>query len=305
MIVDVINEYLKSNRRLVVPGFGAFLAKEDGEIIFSELLKKGYTYEVAISGERSIPGISESRIVSFTLYNERGEDVTDQFVITKKTGKIQVYMEELFIKTGSASKTYDIKIGAGLLATLGEEIKALGQAKKVCIVSDSKVWPLYGQTATAALESSGFTVHSFVFPQGEASKNGATLLELLNDLALAGLTRSDLLIALGGGVVGDLAGFAAAIGGRRSELGKRSLSQLRGLRRYMLRLSAGDLQRICQNNPDYFHDLAPYALAMGVLRPFARNFGSRKLDSCPYILANVSGDAFQIVQNFSTTNKKA
>jgi hypothetical protein len=97
---DVYMQYDPQNASAVLKPGNALVG-------LSELLKKGYTYEVAISGERSIPGISESRIVSFTLYNERGEDVTDQFVITKKTGKIQVYMEELFIKTGSASKTYD------------------------------------------------------------------------------------------------------------------------------------------------------------------------------------------------------
>lgn len=113
--------------------------------------------------------------------------------------------------TVCASKTYDIHIGADLLPKLGFYARTVSSGNHVCIVSDSKVWPLYGQTATAALESSGFTVHSFVFPQGEASKNGATLLDLLNDLALAGLTRSDLIIALGGGVVGDLTGFAAAV----------------------------------------------------------------------------------------------
>lgn len=112
--------------------------------------------------------------------------------------------------TVSASKTYDIKIGSGLLATLGEEAAALGKAKNICIVSDSNVWPLYGEAAKTSLESAGFSVTSFVFPAGEESKNGMTYLELLNFLAQNRLTRSDLIVALGGGVVGDLAGFAAA-----------------------------------------------------------------------------------------------
>ena len=112
--------------------------------------------------------------------------------------------------TVTASKSYDILIGNGLLSTLGTEIQKLGKANKVCIVSDSNVWPLYGATARISLESSGFQVVSYVFPAGEQSKNGIVWLELLNILAENKLTRSDLIVALGGGVVGDLAGFAAA-----------------------------------------------------------------------------------------------
>ena len=112
--------------------------------------------------------------------------------------------------TVSASKTYDILIGTGLLSTLGQEAAKLGKAKNVCIVSETTVWPLYGKAAQCSLEQAGFNVISFVFPAGEASKNGQTYLELLNYLAENKLTRSDLIVALGGGVVGDLAGFAAA-----------------------------------------------------------------------------------------------
>ncbi|MGM9588766.1 MAG: 3-dehydroquinate synthase [Faecousia sp.] len=112
--------------------------------------------------------------------------------------------------TVSVSKTYNILIGSGLLPTLGAEAVKLGKAKTVCIVSESNVWPLYGATAQSSLESAGLEVISFVFPAGESSKNGTTFLELLNFLAEHKLTRSDLIVALGGGVVGDLAGFAAA-----------------------------------------------------------------------------------------------
>lgn len=109
-----------------------------------------------------------------------------------------------------ASKSYDIKIGPGLLAALGQEVKALGKAQKVCVVSESTVFPLYGDMALKSLQKEGICVSSFVFPAGEESKNGQTYLALLNHLADEKLTRSDLIVALGGGVVGDLAGFAAA-----------------------------------------------------------------------------------------------
>ena len=109
-----------------------------------------------------------------------------------------------------ASKRYQVEIGAGLLPTLGEKVAGLGKAKKVCIVSDSNVWPLYGAAADTSLHLAGLDTCAFVFPAGEQSKNGETFLELLNFLAENRLSREDVLIALGGGVVGDLTGFAAA-----------------------------------------------------------------------------------------------
>ena len=109
-----------------------------------------------------------------------------------------------------ASREYDVLIGAGLLATLGGHAKTMKKVKKVCIVSETNVWPLYGEAAKKSLLDAGLDVVKFVFPAGEESKNGQTYLNLVNFLAENQLTRSDLLVALGGGVVGDLTGFAAA-----------------------------------------------------------------------------------------------
>ena len=74
-----------------------------------------------------------------------------------------------------------------------------------------------------------------------------------------------------------LAGIAIAFGGRRSELGKRSLAQIRGLRRYMVHANTFELQQRLQANSNYFYELAPYALALGVDRRFARRFGKTEL----------------------------
>ena len=112
--------------------------------------------------------------------------------------------------TVSASKTYEVKIGAGLLAAVGKEVAALGKVQSVCIVSDSNVYPLYGKLVQESLVKENFRVASFVFPAGEESKTAEVYLQLVNFLAENHLTRTDLLIALGGGVVGDLTGFAAA-----------------------------------------------------------------------------------------------
>jgi len=111
----------------------------------------------------------------------------------------------------NTTQSYDVVIGSGVLDSLGSRVAdLLPRAKKACIVSDSHVWPLYGSRTQVLLEKAGFEVSSFVFPAGEASKCGATYLELLGALAQNQLTRTDCIVALGGGVVGDMAGFAAA-----------------------------------------------------------------------------------------------
>ena len=108
------------------------------------------------------------------------------------------------------SKEYCVKIGAGSLRHLGQEAAALIRGRSAVIVSDGNVWPLYGSCVTASLKEAGFTVHSFQIAPGESSKNLLTYGELVTFLAEKQITRSDCLIALGGGVVGDLTGFAAA-----------------------------------------------------------------------------------------------
>lgn len=109
-----------------------------------------------------------------------------------------------------ASREYDVLTGSGILRTLGEKAAVLCKAQTAVIVSDSNVWPLYGEITAESLSSAGFQVKQFVIPAGESSKSGKVYLELLNFLAVNQVTRTDLLIALGGGVVGDLTGFAAA-----------------------------------------------------------------------------------------------
>ena len=109
-----------------------------------------------------------------------------------------------------ASRSYEIRIGRGLLQGAGEQIRAVTDAKKVMLVSDDAVWPLYGGAVRRSLETAGLTVCSFVFPHGESSKCACTYLKLLDALCAQQLTRKDAIAALGGGVAGDLAGFAAS-----------------------------------------------------------------------------------------------
>ena len=110
----------------------------------------------------------------------------------------------------TASKDYDVVIGNGLLQSLGNYASTVKKASKVCIVSETNIWPLYGNQAKQSLQAAGFEVIEYVFHAGEQFKNAAVYLDLLYFLADNQITRTDLIVALGGGVVGDMAGFAAA-----------------------------------------------------------------------------------------------
>lgn len=110
----------------------------------------------------------------------------------------------------NASKQYDVLIERGLLDRLGTHAKRVLKGNHVAVITDSNVAPLYLGRAYASLKGAGFQVSTFSFPAGEENKNGHTYLTLLNFLAEKRLTRADALVALGGGVVGDLTGFAAA-----------------------------------------------------------------------------------------------
>ena len=111
----------------------------------------------------------------------------------------------------AASREYDIEIGRGLLDQAGERIaRVTGAGRTAAVISDTNVLPLYGQRLCSSLDQAGFRVISWAFPAGEASKNLTTYGQLLHFLGENHMTRSDIIVALGGGVTGDMAGFAAA-----------------------------------------------------------------------------------------------
>ncbi len=86
-----------------------------------------------------------------------------------------------------------------------------------------------------------------------------------------------------------VAGIFLAWGGRRTPLGRQTLAQVQGLKRYLRTADKAQLQRICETDPDYFFRLAPCALALGRMDAFARRFGSKKLDRCPYLTTGTAG----------------
>ena len=110
----------------------------------------------------------------------------------------------------AVSRPYDVCIGAGLLPRLGEELGKLHKACTVAVIADTTVMPLYGETVCQSLRDGGFTPLAYTIPSGESAKNLTTYTQVLTFLAENRLSRGDLLLALGGGVVGDLVGFAAA-----------------------------------------------------------------------------------------------
>ncbi|MBQ9161859.1 MAG: 3-dehydroquinate synthase [Clostridia bacterium] len=111
----------------------------------------------------------------------------------------------------ATARSYDIYINNGILPKTGELVRSVLPSKKAYILSDDTVFGLYGETVRNSLAASGFEVYEFVIPHGEASKSAENLVLFLNKMAHDRITRSDCVVALGGGVVGDLAGFAAAI----------------------------------------------------------------------------------------------
>ena len=108
-------------------------------------------------------------------------------------------------------RTYDIVVGSGLIAEAGAHIGPLLLQQRIVVVTDENVAPLYLPTLERALASNKIQVESIILPAGESTKDFTHLIRLIEDLETRGVERSTTLVALGGGVIGDITGFAAAI----------------------------------------------------------------------------------------------
>ncbi len=118
----------------------------------------------------------------------------------------------LEVAVPSEDLSYPVRVGDGMLERVGETLRRVcPRAKRVALVSDENVMPLYGPPVQASLEPEGLEVSLHVIPAGEHSKTPARMLEMVSALLAAGLGRSDVVLALGGGVVGDLAGLVASV----------------------------------------------------------------------------------------------
>ena len=122
-------------------------------------------------------------------------------------------MQRVTVKVPAQSSNYEIIIGRGILSSAGRKIRRnLGrQAQRLTLVSNKTVFNLYGPAVVETLEASGFKVSCFLIGDGERYKSLETANRVLQFLSNQGIERTDGLVALGGGVIGDLAGFAAAV----------------------------------------------------------------------------------------------
>ena len=111
----------------------------------------------------------------------------------------------------NTSPAYDVTIGGCLIHNCGQHLLKVLAPCHVAVITDSTVASLYLDAVCSSLEQAGFTVSTYIFPAGEASKNLSTVETLLNEMVQAGHDRTSFVVALGGGVVGDMAGFIASI----------------------------------------------------------------------------------------------
>jgi 3-dehydroquinate synthase len=115
------------------------------------------------------------------------------------------------VRVGLGARAYDVLIGSGLIANAGPRIKALAPGARVAIVTDENVAPLHEPRLSASLAAAGVGAHTIVLPAGEQTKSFPYLAQLCEQLIGLNLERRDLVVALGGGVIGDLAGLAAGL----------------------------------------------------------------------------------------------
>jgi 3-dehydroquinate synthase len=125
--------------------------------------------------------------------------------------KADVALAPETVRVELGTRAYDVIVGDNLLDEAGERIARLKPEAKCVIVTDEKVADLHLRRLERSLKAYGLQSVSVIVPAGEASKSLATLERVLDEILVARIERGDLVVALGGGVVGDLAGFAAAV----------------------------------------------------------------------------------------------
>ncbi len=108
-------------------------------------------------------------------------------------------------------KSYDVHVSNGALESIGYLCSSVRLEGKAAIITDTNVGPLYAERVRRSLEDSGYTTSVHTFTAGEARKNLTTVEEIINEMVQAGHDRTSFVVALGGGVVGDMAGFIASI----------------------------------------------------------------------------------------------
>jgi shikimate kinase/3-dehydroquinate synthase len=217
---------------VIATGGGAVL-REDNQRLLREIGTVVYlavTPEEAIgrlggAGDRPLlagGGLAAARSIldaRLSLYAATADRVVDTVgrtadevadaVVAAVTGPVAPQVGRVTV--GAGSGVYEVLIGRGLLGALASHFTAATGARTVALVSDESVWGFAGDLAKAALERGGIAVSEHVIPVGEPSKSWEQAGMLLEGFAASGLDRSSAVVALGGGVVGDLAGFCASV----------------------------------------------------------------------------------------------
>ena len=118
---------------------------------------------------------------------------------------------ETVVPVSCASRSYEVHVGVGNLAGVGAVTRKAAGGERACVVTETNVGPLYADAVKKSLEDAGYKASVITFPAGERHKRLSTLEGILEALAEEQLTRDDVVVALGGGVTGDMAGLAAAM----------------------------------------------------------------------------------------------
>ena len=144
------------------------------------------------------------------VYPERDSSVASLPQNDKKRKAYNDVDKDVACWVETATQRYPIFVGYGLLDKLGEELKKVTSSHVAIVISDENVSRLYGDKVEKLLRNAGFAVNSFIVPPGEETKSINTAIDIYNFLIKKRVERDDMLIALGGGMIGDLAGFVAA-----------------------------------------------------------------------------------------------
>ncbi len=231
---DALSTLASAASAVVALGGGTVLAQENREL----MAREGTVVYLAVSKEQALARVGkgsgrpllmgETARLARTLLDARQglyESVADIVIDTSERTAERVAEEVLDalraresegestrrIQVRAASARYDVVVGRGLLGRTGTLLRLVANGSRAAIVSDETVWQLFGETLRDSLGSAGLEVSVVTVPAGEGSKSWERAGEVIDRLARAGLDRTDTVVALGGGVVGDLAGFCAAV----------------------------------------------------------------------------------------------
>jgi len=219
---DALKKAIDNSDMIIALGGGALLHKENcslaeltGQIVFLDADLA--TLVTRLSGDENkrplLAGELETKLAALLESRKAHYDSFSLRVDASKQPKqiawdVQRTLGRYYVR--GMGQGYDVLVSENGLDYIGQMLKERGLSGPVLVVSDTNVAPLYAKRVVSSLDSAGFTVNSLVIPAGEEFKTIETVSSLWNECVETGLDRKSTIIALGGGVVGDLAGFAAS-----------------------------------------------------------------------------------------------